>query len=162
MEFDQWLSTICIQEPPSYVKDLARQAWNYARQLPKEGESGLSTVKCNAALPKINDELLDEYYPWLIADDGNGGYSWNQAAVDFGCVLRTECHRRSQQDYENAVSERDPCPVIEAHCDYYSYQYDINGEVVICHCVHPDNPNEHEGNCTHALCPLLLPSDEYS
>ena len=55
------------------------------------------------------------------------------------------------------------CPVITAHCNYYSYQCDSNGEVAICHCSHPDNKDsEHEGNCTHTLCPLNPPSAEYS
>jgi len=51
--------------------------------------------------------------------------------------------------------------VIEANCDYYSYQCDNNREVVICYCNHPDNTDDHEGNCTHSLCPLSPASDEY-
>lgn len=61
------------------------------------------------------------------------------------------------------TEERDDCPVLLAHCKYYSYQYDSFGDVVICHCSHPDNADsEHEGNCTHTLCPLSPPSDEHS
>lgn len=57
---------------------------------------------------------------------------------------------------------REDCPMIEAHCNYYMYQCDPNGEVAICHCSHPDNPDEHEGNCTHTLCPLHEPSCDHS
>lgn len=54
---------------------------------------------------------------------------------------------------------REDCPIIEAHCDYYSYQYDRNDELVLSH---SDNKSEYEGNCTHTLCPLTKPSQEYS
>lgn len=57
---------------------------------------------------------------------------------------------------------REDCPVLTAQCDYYSYQCDDNGDVAICHCSHPDNPEDTEGNCLHTLCPLNPPSDEYS
>ena len=53
-----------------------------------------SRATCSIALPKITDEMVEVFHPWLIADDGDG-YTWNQAAVDFACVLKTECFRRS-------------------------------------------------------------------
>ena len=53
-----------------------------------------SRAACSIALPKITDEMVEVFHPWLIADDGDG-YTWNQAAVDFACVLKTECFRRS-------------------------------------------------------------------
>lgn len=46
------------------------------------------------------------------------------------------------------------CLVLKAHCEFYSYQCDSNGEVAICHCTHPDNPENTEGNCRHAVCPI--------
>lgn len=55
---------------------------------------------------------------------------------------------------DTEIEGREDCPVIEAHCKYYNYQYDSNGELVISFCSHPDNPNEYEGNCQHSLCPL--------
>ena len=62
---------------------------------------------------------------------------------------------------ENDDHMREDCPVIAGSCDHYMYQCDSNGEVAICHCKHPDNPDgDHEGNCTHTLCPLTGPSGE--
>ena len=49
-----------------------------------------NTQPCSLTLPQITDELVDQFYPWLIADAG-GGYTWNQAAVDFACALKAEC-----------------------------------------------------------------------
>ena len=55
------------------------------------------------------------------------------------------------------------CPVITAECEFYMYQFDSNGEVAICYCNHPDNKNDYEGNCEHALCPIIKElSDEYT
>ena len=53
-----------------------------------------SRATCSIALPKITDEMVEAFHPWLIADDGDG-YTWNQAAVDFACVLKAECFRRA-------------------------------------------------------------------
>jgi len=39
-------------------------------------------------------------------------------------------------------------------CKYYTNQKDCNGDVVLTHCIHPDNPNKQEGNTTMNLCPL--------
>ncbi len=53
------------------------------------------------------------------------------------------------------TEEREDCPVIQAHCNYYCYQCDNNGEVAICYCKHPDNPTDTEGNCSLNLCPIV-------
>lgn len=50
---------------------------------------------------------------------------------------------------------REDCPIIQAHCMYYGYQCDSNGDIAICFCSHPDNPDNHEGNCRHQLCPIV-------
>ena len=52
------------------------------------------------------------------------------------------------------IEGREDCPVLNAHCKYYTYRCDSNGEVAICYCTHPDNVNDYEGNCTRTLCPL--------
>ena len=44
---------------------------------------------CNISLPKITEEMVEDFYPWLISDDGEG-YKWNQAAVDFACLLKSK------------------------------------------------------------------------
>lgn len=56
----------------------------------------MTTAACSIALPEITDEMVDDFYPWLIADDCDGGYTWNQAAVDFACLLKQECYRRQE------------------------------------------------------------------
>lgn len=53
------------------------------------------------------------------------------------------------------TEDREDCPVINTHCEYYAYQYDRNGEVAICYCTHKDNPVDLEGNCQHSLCPIM-------
>ena len=58
--------------------------------------------------------------------------------------------------------EIEDCPIITAHCNYFSYQCDNFGEVAISHCTHPNNKSEFEGNCTHTLCPLTKPTKDYS
>ena len=49
---------------------------------------------------------------------------------------------------------REDCPVINKHCESYSYQCDRNGEVTIEYCTHPGNPDDHEGNCNDRCCPI--------
>ena len=56
--------------------------------------------KCLIALPRITDEMIEQFHPSLIrigADDISG---WDQLAVDFACVLRAECNRR-RMEYES-------------------------------------------------------------
>lgn len=55
---------------------------------------------------------------------------------------------------------REDCPVIASHCEFYGYQCDSNGEIAICYCAHKDNPGNHEGNCTHTLCPITSDASE--
>jgi len=62
----------------------------------------------------------------------------------------------SGTNYDEETEGREDCPVIKAHCEYFGYQCDSNGEVAISYCAHKDNPCESEGNCTHDLCPLIL------
>jgi len=50
--------------------------------------------------------------------------------------------------------DKNPCPVIGRVCENYTYQCDSNGEVAICHCTHPENESEFEGNCTRDRCPI--------
>lgn len=63
---------------------------------------------------------------------------------------------------DSETEGKEDCSIIEAHCDYYSCQYDRNDELVLSYCDHPKNPEGVEGNCTHTLCPLTQPSEEYS
>lgn len=63
---------------------------------------------------------------------------------------------------DTETEDREDCPVIKKHCNYYCYQCDNNGEVAIEHCGHPDNKDDHEGNCTTKLCPLTPISINYS
>lgn len=49
------------------------------------------------------------------------------------------------------------CPVFQLSnfdCRYYSYQEDRNGEVDICFCGNPKNPDKYEGNCQKRFCPI--------
>lgn len=52
--------------------------------------------------------------------------------------------------------------VLKAGCRHYLWQTNGEGETVIDFCNHEKNPSNNEGNCTHALCPLSPPSEEYS
>ena len=56
------------------------------------------------------------------------------------------------EDYNHGVKE--DCPVINNHCQHYSYQTDNFGQVAIEHCTHPDNSLDTEGNCTKKSCPI--------
>ena len=48
-------------------------------------------------------------------------------------------------------------------CKYYVDQKDQNGDIAICFCNHPDNPDDREGNCRHSICPIIgEASDEKS
>ena len=38
-------------------------------------------------------------------------------------------------------------------CDYYGFQRGSNGDVAVCHCSHPGNPEGVEGNCNPNDCP---------
>lgn len=57
-------------------------------------------------------------------------------------------------DVTTETEEREPCPVINNHCDHYMYKLDGNGKVAIEHCTHPSNPEETKYNCTKKLCPI--------
>jgi hypothetical protein len=52
--------------------------------------------------------------------------------------------------------KKEKCHVIDAVCNDYCYQYEINStSIAIEFCNHKDNPNEYEGNCKMELCPLI-------
>ena len=59
------------------------------------------------------------------------------------------------KDYDTETEGRESCPVINKHCEFYSYQCDNNGEVAIDYCIHPKNQTDTEGNAIRELCPLL-------
>lgn len=61
------------------------------RKVPEEQH-----LPCPIALPKITNEMIDGYYPWLICDTPTG-YDWNQAAVDFACLLKSHCVGRQRK-----------------------------------------------------------------
>ncbi len=86
---------------------------------------------------------------WDRCSDGKVPVNEGEALAPCG-----ECAKLAEERCRQSIEEREPCPIIEAHCDYYGYQCDSNGEVAISYCSHTDNPTEVEGNCTHALCPL--------
>lgn len=46
------------------------------------------------------------------------------------------------------------CPVINEHCESYSYVKNEDGEIISEFCGHPDNGSIFESNCTDKLCPL--------
>lgn len=60
------------------------QRLKVAQEHIKELEAQLANV---VELPKITDEIAEDYYPLLIDDDGEG-FSWNQEAVNFACLLK--------------------------------------------------------------------------
>lgn len=66
--------------------------------------------------------------------------------------LYDEC---PQCEVDGQREGREDCPVIKAHCNYFSYQCDSNGEIAISHCGHDDNQSDYEGNCTDVLCPVI-------
>ena len=43
-------------------------------------------------------------------------------------------------------------------CKYHACQFEYNdyeqSSPVLVFCSHPDNPDEHEGNCCERLCPI--------
>ena len=39
-------------------------------------------------------------------------------------------------------------------CSYFSFK-EVDGVIMLTHCTHPDNPDNHEGNCTPDLCPRV-------
>ena len=43
---------------------------------------------------------------------------------------------------------------IEKVCDGCEYYRDMGSDREICFCVHPENKDDHEGNCTFELCPI--------
>ena len=43
----------------------------------------------------------------------------------------------------------------EENCKYFNCQRDLNDDIAISYCNHPENRSEYEGNCTHNLCPLI-------
>ena len=59
-----------------------------------------SAATCSIALPAITEDMVDQFYPWMIAGSVDG-YEWNQAAVDFACALKGECHRRRLVEENN-------------------------------------------------------------
>lgn len=111
--------------------------------------------------------IISELIQTHDADGGyiipkSGGQSVHSVAAHIGLTLKRHWDFVKRSNEQSAVKEGEDCPVISAECEYYSYQLDSNEEVAICHCTHPNNPNEHEGNCTHTLCPLNPPSTEHS
>jgi len=54
------------------------------------------------------------------------------------------------------IEGREDCPAIQAHCNYFSYECDSNGEIKFTFCGHVENLSREvgEGNCTSFLCPL--------
>lgn len=58
------------------------------------------------------------------------------------------------------MKDEEKCTAIGECCEHYSYGRDLMGEVVICHCSHPNNADDHEGNCRRSLCPLTKMNGE--
>ena len=84
--------------PKDLNKSLSQQLRHFLSngdEAPNE-KTKAQASSCSIALPAITEELIDQFYPWLIADDGDG-CTWNQAAVDFSRALKGECLRRAEE-----------------------------------------------------------------
>lgn len=49
------------------------------------------TRKCHLALPKITDEIWEDYNETSLMTWKDGGPHWTQLAVDFACLLKGRC-----------------------------------------------------------------------
>ena len=47
------------------------------------------------------------------------------------------------------------CPAMEEECNHFMYQLNNKEEVVLSHCMHPNNLNAFTGNCTKSYCPHI-------
>jgi hypothetical protein len=100
--------------------------------------------------------MVDETMMCVCSEEAAIYVTKEQAMKFFGLVEAPvdEQAEQAQEDYDNAIAERESCPVIGKHCDNYYYQRDSNGEVVTQYCSHWGNCSNYEGNCTSDLCPL--------
>lgn len=67
-----------------------------------------------------------------------------------------EAKEIAKEESEIAKKEREPCPVTDWHCNYYSYEYDEKSVLVSSSCHHPENPeSKNDGSCRFSLCPMI-------
>jgi hypothetical protein len=153
-----WINTLTEEEQPLF--SVSKSLINMKETVfmgPDGSKKGWPHSKQGEDLRNQLIELLESFN----YEDGSNPFDWVEVGYgEFGQkVLRGNCKNRySDKRYHNlsegAQEGREDCPVLNAHCKFYSYQCDSNGDVAISHCSHPDNINDREGNCTHTLCPL--------
>lgn len=154
-----------VDDPKSEMPEIIKQGGNYldhAVKWFKDNDIELYGIQSN---PKQSEWTHSpKCYAQLYIDDAALGCPlyWDLMLSNRPFVNWEEVRELLIKKGLLTKMEKEKCPVIIACCNYYSYQCDSNGEVAICHCSHPDNKDDFEGNCTHKLCPLNPPSDECS
>lgn len=68
-----------------------------------------------------------------------------------GC---TAIVNKKYQKSDNDSHMRADCPILEASCDFYAYEYGQDGKLKMNYCKHRDNESLEERNCLHSACPL--------
>lgn len=75
------------------LKEENKQLRAQVEELSKYPESAVKYL----ALPTITSELVDMFYPWLMSENTESGYTWNQAAVDFACAIKESLYGKLKE-----------------------------------------------------------------
>jgi len=89
-------------------------------------------------------------FKWSICQFNGHNFQKHYSGM---CKDGYTCEHCGVTEYRNI--KRENCPAIGKPCEFYSYQCDINGEMVINYCCHKSNDDKFEGNCSKEKCPLL-------